>query len=80
MDDVVGWCPGWDGEVVVSELKRVRHPCSSGTLSNNVLASVMFQGDTNIPDQISTKVPRVLCARFLCEITSQPNGPNVVAL
>ena len=23
MDDVVGWCPGWDGEVVVLELKRV---------------------------------------------------------
>ena len=42
MDDVVGWCPGQDFEVVVSELKCVRHPCSLCFLSNDVLASVMF--------------------------------------
>ena len=64
MDDVVGWCPGRDGEVVVSELKRVLHPFSSGTLSDYVLAYVMFQGDTSIPGQISMEVPQFSCARF----------------
>ena len=65
MDDVVGLCPGRDGEVVVSELKRVRHPCSSGTFSDDVLEFVMFQGDTNIPGWISTEVPQFLCAHFV---------------
>jgi hypothetical protein len=48
VDNGVGWCDGWDGEVVMTEVDSVRDAEGVGFGINDVMAALMLQVDTNV--------------------------------
>jgi hypothetical protein len=57
VDNGVGWCDGRDGEVVMTEVNRVRDAEGLGFGINDAMAAVMLQGDTNVESVRAAEVP-----------------------
>ena len=48
VDDGVGGCYSWDGEVVVAEVNCVRNAESFGLGVNDVVAAIVFERDAYV--------------------------------
>ncbi len=48
VDDGVGGCYSWDGEVVVAEVNCVRNVESFGLGVNDAESAIVFEGDADI--------------------------------
>jgi hypothetical protein len=57
VDNGVGWCDGWDGEVVMMEVDSVGDAEGLGCGINDVMAAVMLKGDTNVESVRAAEVP-----------------------
>ncbi len=57
MDNGVGWCDGWDGEVVMTEVNSVRDAEGLGFGIDDAMAAVMLQGDANVESVRAAEVP-----------------------
>jgi hypothetical protein len=57
MDNCVGWCDSWDGEVVVTEVNCVRDVEGVGFGIDDLMAMVMLEGDANKEFVRCTEVP-----------------------
>ncbi len=59
VDNGVGWCDGWDGEVVMTEVEHVGDAEGLGFGINDATAVVMLKGDTNVESVRAAEVPGV---------------------
>jgi hypothetical protein len=57
VDNGVGWCDSRDGEVVMTEVDRVRDVEGLGFGIDDAMAAVMLKGDANIESIRAAKVP-----------------------
>jgi hypothetical protein len=57
VDNGVGWCDGWDGEVVMMEVNSVGDGEGLGFGINDAMAAVMLKGDANVESVRATEVP-----------------------
>ncbi len=57
VDNGVGWCDGWDGEVVMTEVNSVGDEEGLGFGINDAMAAVMLKGDANIESIRAAEVP-----------------------
>ncbi len=57
MDNGVGWCDGWDGEVVMTEVDSVGDAEGLGFGIDDTMAVVMLQGDANVESIRAVEVP-----------------------
>ncbi len=57
MDNGVGWCEGWDGEVVMMEVDSVGNAEGLGFGINNAMVAVMLQRDAIVESVKATEVP-----------------------
>jgi hypothetical protein len=57
VDNGVGWCDGWDGEVVMTEVDSVGDAEGLGFVINDAMAAVMLQVDANIESVRAAEVP-----------------------
>ncbi len=57
VDNCVGCCESWDGEVVVTEVNCVGDAEGLGFGINDMMAAVMLEGDTNIESVRAAEVP-----------------------
>ncbi len=48
VDNGVGWCDSWDGEVVMMEVDSVGDAEGLGFVINDAMAAVMLKGDANV--------------------------------
>jgi hypothetical protein len=55
VDNGVGWCDGWDGEVVMMEVDSVGNAEGLGFGINDAMAAVMLQGDANVESVRATE-------------------------
>jgi hypothetical protein len=56
-DNGVGWCDGWDGQVVMTKVDSVRDVEGLGFGINDAMAAVMLQGDANVESIRAAEVP-----------------------
>ncbi len=61
VDNDVGWCDSWDGEVVMMEVDSVRDAEGLGFGINDTMAMVMLKGDANVESIRATEVPGAAC-------------------
>ena len=81
MENAFHGCEGGLGEVMMSELHRVRDLCQSGGFCHNFVAPVVLQRYTNIPFGCTTEVPIMsFPCLFLCDcVTSEwSDGCSVI--
>jgi hypothetical protein len=57
VDNGVGWCDGWDGEVVMTEVDSVRDAEGLGSGIVDAMAAVMHKGGANIESVRAAEVP-----------------------
>ncbi len=57
MDNGVGWCDSWDGEIVVTEVGCVGDVEGLGFGINDTMAAVMLEGDANVESVRAMEVP-----------------------
>jgi hypothetical protein len=57
VDNGVGWCDGWDGEVVMTEVDSVGDVEGLEFGINDAMAVVMLKGDTDIESVRAAEVP-----------------------
>ncbi len=57
VDNGVGWCDGWDGEVVMTEVDSVRDAEGLGFGINDAMVAVMLKGGANIESVRAVEVP-----------------------
>jgi hypothetical protein len=57
VDNGVGWCDGWDGEVVMMEVDSVGDAEGLGFGIDDTMAVVMLQGDANVESIRAVEVP-----------------------
>jgi hypothetical protein len=57
VDNGVGWCDGWDGEVVMREVNSVGDVEGVGFGIDEMIAAVVLQGDANIESVRAAEVP-----------------------
>jgi hypothetical protein len=81
VDNGVGWCDGWDGEVVMTEVSHVKDAEGLGFGIGEAMAAVMLKGDANIESIRAMEVPGVRqVAGLLWVMMGQPSGRRGVAL
>ena len=57
VDNGVGWCEVWVGEVVMTEVNSVGDAEGLGFGINDAMAAVMLQGDANVESVRAAEVP-----------------------
>jgi hypothetical protein len=57
VDNGVGWCDGWDGEVLMTEVDSVRDVEGLGFDINDVMAAVMLKEDVDVESVRVGEVP-----------------------
>ncbi len=57
VDNCVGWCDSWDGEVVVTEVDCVVNVEGLGFGIDDAMAAVMLEGDVNVESVGVAEVP-----------------------
>ena len=57
VDNCVGWCDSWDGEIVVMEVDCVRDAEGLGFGINDPMAAVMLEGDAIVESIGAVEVP-----------------------
>ncbi len=57
VDNGVGWCDGWDAEVVMTEVDSVKDAEGLGFGIDDAMAAVMLKGDADIESVRATEVP-----------------------
>ncbi len=57
VDNGVGWCDSWDGEVVMMEVDSVGDAEGLGFGINDAMAAVMLKGDANVESIRAAEVP-----------------------
>ncbi len=82
VDNGVGWCDSWDGEVVVTEVNCVRDAEGLGLGINNAMAAVMIERDANIESIRAVEVPGLVGGWLVVDddgaVEWQERGGNVV--
>jgi hypothetical protein len=59
VENGLGWCDGWDGEVVMTEVDSVGDAEGLGFGINDAMAVVMLKGEADIESVRAAKVPGV---------------------
>jgi hypothetical protein len=57
VDNGVGWCDSWDGEVVMTEVDSAGDAEGLGFGIDDAMAAVMLKGDANVESIRATEVP-----------------------
>ncbi len=57
VDNGVGWCDGWDGEVVMTEVDSVGDAEGLGFGIDDAMAVLMLKGDADVASVRATEVP-----------------------
>jgi hypothetical protein len=57
VDYGVGWCEGWDGEVVMTEVGHVGDAEGLGFGIDDVMAAIMLKGEANVESIRAAEVP-----------------------
>jgi hypothetical protein len=61
VDNGVGWCDSWDGDVVTTEVNHVRDVEGLGFSIDDTMATVMLKGDANVESIRAVEVPGAAC-------------------
>ncbi len=80
VDNGVGWCDCWDGEVVMTEVDRVGDAEGLGFGINDAMAVVMLKGDANVETIRAAEVPGAEGGWLIVVDMGQPSGRRGVAL
>jgi hypothetical protein len=80
VDNGVGWCDGWDGEVVMTKVDSIGDTEGLGFGINDVLAAVMVKGTADVESVRAAEVPGAASGSLLWVMTRQPSGRRGVAL
>jgi hypothetical protein len=67
VDNGVGWCDGRDGEVAMMEVNSVGDTEGLGFGINDVMATVMLKGDTNVDPVRAAEVPGAASGWFILD-------------
>ncbi len=65
VDNGVGWCDGWDGEVVMTEVDSVGDAKGLGFGIDDAMAAVMLQGDASVESVRAAEVPGAVSGWFI---------------
>jgi hypothetical protein len=57
VDNGVGWCDGWDGEVVMREVNSVKDVEGLGFGIDDTMVAVMLKGDVEVESVRAAEVP-----------------------
>ncbi len=57
VDNGVGWCDGWDGEVLMTEVNSVGDAEGLGFGINDTMAAVILKGDADVESFRAAEVP-----------------------
>ncbi len=57
VDNGVGWCDNWDGEVVMTEVNHVGYVEGLGFGIDDAMAAVMLKGDAKVESVRAAEVP-----------------------
>jgi hypothetical protein len=81
VDNGVGWCDGWNGEVVMMEVDSVGDVEGLGFGIDEAMAAVMLQGDAIVESVRAAEVPGAASGSgLLWVMTGQLSGRRGVVL
>ncbi len=80
VDNEVGWCDSWDGEVVMMEVDSVGDAEGLGFGIDDAMAKVMLQGDANLESVRAAEVPGVASGWLIVGDDRDKRGGIVVCV